>query len=146
MIGKSLTAGVASLVCLCASISGCQVAGDLVNPDLLATIGVDPQTVHPITGRIVVAMNNTSAFDASFFVAVANKDLTDPQTASADVGNGETGNAVFDCPVGLVAPGGFDAMGNTLGTTVLVTTPTAVVPVAYTGVPLESGRDFQCGD
>jgi hypothetical protein len=144
MFGKSLRAKLVVLSIALAPVSGCQIAGDLIDPAFLSAFGFDPETVALPQGRVIVAFNNTSRSDAEFFVTSASTDLTSTQQASAEVGAGESGNAVFDCPIGLIFPGTVD--GQTVGPAVAVATAMGVVAVPYTGVPIESGRDFQCGD
>lgn len=147
MLGKSTIAKLMSLALIVLPLGGCQIAGDLVSPGFLAGIGVDPDSVGGLQGRVVVAFNNTTQFDAQFFVVAADADLLTFQEASAEVGGGEAGNAVFNCPVDVLFPGAVTGDANApAGAAVEVTTPAGIVPVAYAGVLIESGRDYQCGD
>lgn len=146
MFGTSFPAKLAAVaLCLVPLCGGCQIAADFINPSVYTALGLDPDTVTPPQGRIVVAFNNTTASLATFFVTVANSDLTDLREASAEVGGGQTGNAVFDCPIDLVLPGGI-ATGDQGTPAVVVTTAMGNVVVNYAGVAIEAGRDFQCGD
>src|SRR5437773_8860793 len=99
MIGKSLQASVVSLVLSLVLIAGCQVAADLVNPNVFSALNIDPATISPPKGRIVVALNNTTQFLATFHVVAFDVGLTNSHDIGADVGAGETGNGVLDCPV-----------------------------------------------
>lgn len=119
-------------------LSGCVVAADLVNADLLSGLGFDPATVVPSEGRLLIAFRNLTQYPASF-VAVVSDDTRDPTSnavtvAAYDVAANDTRIMVVDCPVGIVTPG---------GAAVLV--DGSLVDVAYNGTALTAGTDFLCG-
>lgn len=134
------------------ALAGCVVATDLINPSLLTSLGFDPQTVVPPQGKVVVAFQNSTNFTAAFASAYLKTDFgVNAQVnlvTAADVGPGETRNAVIDCPVAVISPApDIDPLGEIQdGILALVATDTEVAEVAYAGQPMLNGRDFECGD
>lgn len=134
------------------ALSGCVVATDLINPSLLTSLGFDPQTVVPPQGKVVVAFQNSTNFNAAFASAYLKTDFgVNAQVnlvTAGDVGPGETRNAVLDCPVAIISPApDIDNLGATQdGILAVVANGTEVAEVAYLGQPMLNGRDFECGD
>lgn len=141
------------------SLSGCVLLGDLVNENLVTSLGIDPAFIDPAQGVVVVAFDNTTRFPATFyaFSSADRLDLTrDSRNFSVAVDANSQGNEVLDCPVGVISPGELDDsfMPSTdLAATINGTitddegnTETVDATVAYGGVPLELGESFQCGD
>lgn len=122
-------------------LSGCSVVTDLVSPSLLNNLGVDPETVRPTPGSVVVTFNNTTTLTTTFLIGVSD----DPRDATANlkavtgaaVDGGATRNRVLDCPVGVVTP-----------VSAVVDAPAQGDPtgVDFAGAGLVYGRDFTCGD
>jgi hypothetical protein len=132
-----------------APLTGCAIATDLVNADLLSGFGLDPATVFPSPGKVIVAFVNDTQFSAEFSVVVTPDPLA--QTVEYSMGwetvpAGDRSFAVFDCPAAVVTPGELGDDFSLSQTAVTVTTDGGDVQVAYAGTPLESGRDFVCGD
>jgi hypothetical protein len=139
----------ASALLVLAPLTGCQIPADLINPDLITSLGFDVESISPSAGRIVVAFNNEASSPADFFIAVSD-DPADPlsNVIGAPVTNvaaGETVNRVFDCPVGVITPGLPNAEGTT-GTAAINVQTGAGIAVLYNGSTIVSGRDFRCGD
>ncbi len=128
-------------------LAGCAMVTDLISPDFLSTLGIDPATVIRPPGAIVIAFQNSTSGVADFGATVASSLLTttgDLQYVYArDVAANQTRTMVVDCPVGVVAPGaplgGGAAAAIVVGGSVNAT-------LAYAGAPLVEGVDFVCGD
>ena len=121
-------------------LTACFMAVDLVNPAFVSALGVDPATVIPSQGRLVIAFNNATQYDVAAAVAAvshkASPSASDFTTVAAtDIPANETHTMVVDCPVQIVVPGGM---------TVLV--DGAAADALYTGSPMLAGEDFRCGD
>lgn len=138
---------------LLASAGGCALVADLFAEGLAADLGLDPATVKPQQGTILVAFVNNTRYTATFY-AYKTSDATDltsgAKNFSAEVTAGEVQNEVLDCPIGLVSPGtlgtdfSIDATAATLSD--VADGEAAVATVAYEGTPLVSGSTFACGD
>ena len=132
---------------------GCGLVGDLFAPQFAQEFGLDPATIKPQQGTVLVAFDNTTRFPATFFAyeSVDAQDLTrSSRNFSADVAAGKVANEVLDCPVGLISPGSLGSnfavdrtaviLAGTVGTTATGTT------LLYAGNPVISGSSFSCGD
>jgi hypothetical protein len=134
-------------------LAGCAIMSDLLAPTLPLQLGLDPATVTPQQGVVLVAFNNTTQFPATFyaFSSINAQDLTaGSRNFSKVVNAGNQQNEVIDCPVGVIAPGSLSAsfQPQTLAATVAGTSGTTSVNAAvdYAGPQLVSGNAFQCGD
>lgn len=134
------------LVAAAATLSGCFVAADLIEEDLLRALGISPQLITGEPGKIVVAFNNTTGDPAEMSVVYT----TEPESTaftrerSVRLSAGEIRNAVIDCPVTLLTPGSL-AAGAAEAARVTPIGGQGATVVAYQGAPL--GRtDFTCGD
>lgn len=128
---------------------GCVVAGDLVNPDFAAALGLDSSVLRPGSGTVIVAFTNSTSFPAEITVAVSS-DPGDPtanaQTIAVPLDEpGETRNIVLDCPVGVITPGVPHADFSTNSVAAVVFSGGGV-QVTYTGAALVAGSQFSCGD
>jgi len=154
MSGRLYRTAWAAAICLAATpLGGCILAADLLNPDALAAIGLDPGTVITPPGRVLVAFTNTTVVDAQFNLALLNATQTDGLQDAVIVAAGETGNAVYECPASVLIPGVIAAAQAQEGqltvdrnAAVEVGLAMGVAGVAYAGSDLLSGRDFSCGD
>lgn len=134
------------LLCVVA-LTGCAVVTDMINPDLLTSFGIDPQTVFRSEGSVIIAFKNSTAYPApymgvittdSVYTDLETADLTDETVDLRDVYDlpaGETRTLVVDCPIYWIMPG-----------TAFGSTGEGVEEVAYAGYPLVDGYEFQCGD
>jgi hypothetical protein len=128
---------------------GCAVVGDLLDPGLAVALGLDPATIKPQQGVVIVAFDNTTRYPAQFFAfeSLRADDLTQSsRNFSAEVPAGQVQNEVLDCPVGLIIPG---SMGDNFAydsTAVIVTGPDFAEIKPYNGPPLLSGSSYSCGD
>jgi hypothetical protein len=134
------------LLAAATTLSGCFVAADLIEEDLLRALGINPRLLGGEPGKIVVAFNNTTRAPAEMFVLFTDEptgtDFT--RERSLTVSPGEVRNAVIDCPVTSLTPGRLGA-GATEAARVTPTGAGGPTAVPYLGVPL--GRaDFACGD
>jgi hypothetical protein len=134
---------------------GCALFTDMLNPDFLSALGVDPATVIRPRGVVVIAFKNSTIATTDFGASVASSLATletDPQYVYArDVGPNETRTMVVDCPVGVIAPSapieGNVATAVGEGTqTSGQTTEAVTFSLVYMGSPLVAGSDFDCGD
>jgi hypothetical protein len=136
---RSMSCGVSVLLAcgfVLVGVGGCAVATDLVNPDILTSLGIDPATVTPPKGTVILALHNDTTFDAQMFVRYsqdANGGEDNFIAIGGVVPSGTTTNRVFDCPVTFVQSG---------GALVLTEMPATVMPG---GGALRSGS-FRCGD
>jgi hypothetical protein len=137
---------------LALSCGSCVIATDVVNPAFLTGLGFDPQTVVPPQGRVVVTFQNSSNFTASFASSFSRQpfgaDAEIELIQAENVGPDEERNSVIDCPVAVVSPApDIDQFGEIQdGVAIGVFTDDGGVGVAYTGAPLQVGRDYVCGD
>jgi len=138
----------AFLVCCAALLlaGGCVIASDLVNPQFFALLGLDPSTILPGEGSIIVAFVNNSDATARFFAYEA-VDLNDARNFSVDVPPNSMRNEVIDCPVTVLTPGMITAEGTPDTTAVQLLDTEQAVAVAYNGSTLlVAGQHFECGD
>jgi hypothetical protein len=134
-------------------VGACGLVSDALAPGLAQQIGLDPASIKPQQGTVIVAFNNTTRYPATFF-AYQSADATDltrsSRNFSADIAAGKVGNEVLDCPVGLISPGSLssafavDTVAATLGGVAGSTAADAIV--GYAGNPVISGSGFSCGD
>ncbi|MBL8880904.1 MAG: hypothetical protein JNG88_17460 [Phycisphaerales bacterium] len=129
-------------------LSGCVLLSDAINPTLLTQVGLDPNTIFPSPGAVIVVFNNQTQFPVLFYAFQAQEpaDLAvDATNMSLLVDPATTRNTVLDCPIGVVSPGvlGPTFEPETLAATVFNGQGT---DVDYLGAALISGRDFACGD
>lgn len=146
--GRALGPGL--LLLLAAAMSGCMVLSDVINPNLLTGLGLDPNIIRGAQGSVLVSFNNTSEFPASFFVSVSDSPADPTSNAfgvqATAVQAGEIRTHVIDCPVGVITPGAPSANFATGTVAVRVFTGAATVDVMYDGAPLQAGDEFRCGD
>jgi hypothetical protein len=131
-------------------VVGCGLVTDVFNSALATQLGLDPATVIPPKGTILVAFKNDTAFPAVFSAYKANnaQNLSlGARNFTVQVAANNVGNEVLECPVALVSPGaltaGFVASGSSAA---IVQTATGSTTVAYTGQALVSGTVYTCGD
>jgi hypothetical protein len=123
------------------------MVADLINPEFLSILGLDPATVIRAQGSTIIAFQNSTTGVADFGATVApsvNATTQDTQFIySRDVASNETRTMVVTCPVGTIIPGaplgGAVAVANVVGANIAAT-------VTYEGAPLVEGVDFVCGD
>jgi hypothetical protein len=147
-IGCVLAGGVVLL-----AVGACGLVSDALAPGLAQQIGLDPASIKPQQGTVIVAFNNTTRYPATFF-AYQSADATDltrsSRNFSADIAAGKVGNEVLDCPVGLIAPGSLDSTFNPAGVAASLAgvagSTVALAEVAYFGNSVISGSSFSCGD
>jgi hypothetical protein len=136
-------------VLVCLALVGCTVLGDLVNPSLVTALGLDPLTINPSQGVVVVAFKNSTSLPATFF-GFSLVDETNPQRGarnfSSVVAPNATGNEVVNCPVTLVGPGALSSTFALSNVGAAVSSATATTNVSYLGEPFRLGESFQCGD
>ncbi len=112
--GRSIR--IAALGLLAAGLGGCGIVGDFFAPTLAASLGLDPSTINPSQGTVIVAFHNMTQSPATFlaFKATNASDFTTgSRNFSVQVQPGQVGNEVLDCPVGLITPGTFVVTGTT---------------------------------
>jgi len=141
---------------LVGAVCGCTMIVDAFAPGLATNLGLDPATIKPTQGVVLVSFNNTTRFPTEFFAyEMGAQDSPNTwRSFSAEVAGGEVQNEVLDCPVEVISPGsvGADLSIDTTaavggGTATTGTgTETVTFTVAYEGPPLVSGRTFTCGD
>ena len=132
---------------------GCGVFTDALAPGLAQEVGLDPASINPQQGTVIVAFNNTTRYPATFFAyegADAANLARSSRNFSADVAAGKVGNEVLDCPVGIISPGSLTSTFtvDTLAATVAAVAGTTgtLTSVAYTYNAVISGSSFSCGD
>ncbi len=126
------------------ALSGCGLTADVFNPGVFSSFGIDPNTVIPSQGSIIVLFKNSTANTAVFFAFTSKDPLNltiESRNFSVEVPPNDNRNEVVDCPVGLVSPGtlGADFTPDNIAATVGGTD----ITYAWS---LISGRDFTCGD
>jgi hypothetical protein len=135
-----------ALLAAAATLSGCFVAADLIEEDLLRALGVNPSLLSGEPGKIVVAFNNTTRSPAE--MAVIYTETTESETYRWEriqtVPAGEISNAVIDCPVTRLTPGRLVGEAAQAATVIAVGGQGGAV-VAYEGAAL-TRADFSCGD
>ncbi len=134
-------------------LGGCALVTDVLAPGLPLELGLDPATIKPQQGVVMVAFNNTTRFPAEFFAyAVGNtQNLTaTAHNFSAQVEAGQQQNEVLDCPVALISPGSLDASFQPVTTAVNVGGATGTqgvtATVTYTGPAVTEPDAYSCGD
>jgi len=136
-----------------ASLLGCALATDFINPDVLSALGIEPLALLPPPARVMLVYNNETDFEASFLVTVSD-DTADPtsnaRSINATLQPNEVIANVLECPLGVITPGTASADFTTGTVAVQVTaaagTGVEANDVTYNGAPLVFGDDFQCGD
>lgn len=129
---------------------GCAVGADLLNPNFVAGLGIDPQVVFPSAGTVILAFTNTTDLPAEFFIFHVDdpNDLTTGVSIfSTLVAPGATRNQVLFCPIeaiGLGTLSGQSAQPDSIA--VRLTTEGEEIEVPYTGSLLVSGDTYTCGD
>ncbi len=133
-----------------AGLGGCAIAVDLLNPAFPAALGLDPATIIPREGTVLVAFNNGTRSQATFFAFEAPnaEDLASgSRNFSITVEAGQVRNEVLECPVDLFTPGTLGADLSLDSTAAIVLTGDAAgEAVAYGGNPLTQGDAYECGD
>ena len=128
---------------------GCGLLVDFFDPDLAGRLGLDPATVRPEQGTVLVAFNNTTRSPA-VFSAYWSRDARNltrySRNFNVDVPAGNVRNEVLECPVGLVSPGTLGPDFGRDNVAAIVQTATGFEDVAYAGPVLVSGDGFVCGD
>jgi|GEM_PF-895575 len=131
-------------------ISGCAIATDVINPDFLVGLGIDPATVIRRQGVVLVAFVNQTSSPADFYAfSIAN--TADPRRGSRNfsttVDAQKVRNEVVECPVEIISPGALSAdYSVSFAVAAVVHEESNDVQVSYEGVPLQLGESFQCGD
>jgi hypothetical protein len=128
---------------------GCGFVTDLFNPSFFSNVGLDPNTIFPAKGVVIVSFtNNTDA--PAFFLAYESVNALDltvhSKNFSVQVDPGENGNQVLECTVALISPGSLGADFKVDDVAAIVATAGGTTDVTYTAAPLEEGRDYRCGD
>ncbi len=145
---RSMLAGaVLGTLLLCSG--GCMMAMDMLNPDVFSAFGIDPGTIYPSPGTVIVLFTNSTnalAFFTAFEAADAADLSRDARNFSVDVDPVSSRNEVLTCPVGVVAPGSLDAAFAIQTQAVTVFDAAGTTNVDYNGAPLTSPHDFSCGD
>lgn len=134
------------LLAAAAMLSGCFMAADLIEENLLRALGISPRLLAEEPGKIVVAFENTTRAAAQMFVAYTDVSESTVYTRGhwSTVPPGEVSNLVIDCPVTLLTPGSL-SVGATEAARVTPAGGGGEIVVPYLGTPL--GRsDFACGD
>ncbi|MFO0838710.1 MAG: hypothetical protein U1D55_09290 [Phycisphaerae bacterium] len=152
---KTVRARVLTLIggaLIAAASGGCLFAADALNPNVLTSFGISPQTVSSGGGRVIVVFDNQASLEASMS-AVEVDDATTPTQARESnrtlIPAGESANVVLDCPVAAVIPGRIGDQGTTIqidDVTAVVDPNGAATEVSYTGAPLRASVDYRCGD
>jgi hypothetical protein len=133
---------------------GCLLAADALSPDLLGSLGLDPNVIKPPRGTVIVNFTNNTQLPAVFnaFETADADDLTvDTRNFSVLVDPGVQRNEVLDCPIGAVSLGQVTAEGDNVdvdaANAVIVLGADAMgTAIPYTGSALFGGSDFFCGD
>jgi hypothetical protein len=129
------------------ALTGCAIVTDMINPEFLSSLGLNPEYINRGSGRIVLAFRNstsnvvlsmgaTTADDP--YLSLDNVDLAGEDFNFWDVENlaaGETRTLVVDCPIYLVLPAAATVLAGE-----------GAEQVEYTGVFLLNEEDYRCGD
>jgi hypothetical protein len=128
----------------------CAVLTDLINPDFVVQAGLDPGSIFPAQGVVIVVFNNQTSNTAGFFgfsTASATDPSRDSRNFAVEVEPKSNKNEVVDCPVAVIDPGRLAADFSIDNTAAVVIDSTgAATAVAYTGPALLVGTSFNCGD
>lgn len=128
---------------------GCGFVTDMFNPSFFSSLGLDPNTIVPAKGVVLVSFkNNTDA--PAFFVAYQSANALDltvhSKNFSVQVDPGKSGNQVLECPVALISPGSLGADFKVDDVAAIVAATGGTVDVTYTAAALVEGQDYRCGD
>lgn len=143
-LGLALTATVPLL-------GSCVIAADLINPALLFQLGLDPGSLRPPPGKVLVVYVNDTDVLVEFQAYQAN----DPDDLAGggvvisanEVPPGENSNDQFECPTGAISLGQVDANFAVNNTGALVfNQPGAGTAIPYNGTVMREGVDYNCGD
>jgi len=148
-LGRRTSAALGALLAL-GSVLGCALGSDLLNAEALVWLGLDPGTIIPARGSVLIAFTNDTPNPVEFHAYTAS-DAADLSKGArnyfVEAPPGQTLNEVIDCPIGLVSLGtvGEDLMVDRTGAIVRPAAEAAVA-VAYTGAELPYGSGLSCGD
>lgn len=135
-------------------LAGCVMLADVVSPDFVQGLGLDPATLSRPTGVVMVAFVNNSNAPAQFY-AYYTANLTDwsvdSRNFSLTVDAGGVGNEVIECPVAVVGPGMITDVTSFATNPLAVTVADAdgegnTTDISYTGPAPQAGTSFECGD
>jgi hypothetical protein len=127
-------------------LPACVVVGDALNPQFIAGLGFDPDTLTADPGTIIFVFDNASNAAQATFELEYGPDTVGDEDVSLDLSIAVSNeaarpeNEVIDCPLGEVLPTGVQI----ITTADDGTTTTAEVP--WAGGTLQNGVDYQCGD
>ena len=129
-------------------LGGCTIIADVFSSDLASQLGLDPATIKPSQGVVIVSFKNATSHAATFFAFAAQEstNLSAGRNFSRPVAAGEVGNEVLDCPVGVIIPGSVGSANAINSSTVIVQTSSALETVTYGGDPLLVNQTYTCGD
>ena len=147
-LGVRLLATVILAGVLSCSLS-CTIAADALNPSFFSALGIDPGTIFPSAGTIIVSFENRTTSPATFYAFEAAGPLSsEPEARNFSVvaDAGGTRNEVLDCPVSVISLGVLDAAYASDGIGAVVISDGGEVEVTYAGSDLVSGQEFTCGD
>lgn len=139
-------AAVTACVCSLVVLTGCPVALEVINPDLLAQLGV-PASATGTSGKVLVALTNNSQSFVTFNATPIRSDGS-RTLWSWSVLPSENQTLVEDCPLAYFAPGDSETGLALTGTSVdiLNLDGTVKFSLTFTGATLEQGVDYLCGD
>lgn len=130
-------------------LGGCGMVADIFAPGLAQEFGLDPASVKPLQGVVLVAFNNTTRSPATFyaFEAASAQDFSQSSgNFSVEVEAGEVRNEILDCPVAVISPGRLSNDFTPESIAASVGAGGSAATVNYTGPVLVSGSSFACGD
>lgn len=145
----------AGLLAAALPLGGCTLASDLLDPQFVLGLGLDPATVTPQQGIILVALNNTTgrpAYLNGYFVVDAGKPSRGSRNFTVYADPGEVRNEVLECPIAVLGPGQLEGAGDEVtvnasaAAIVLTGDDGTTTDVAYSGPPAYEGTAFACGD
>jgi hypothetical protein len=149
MVQKMVRRIVAVLACgLLICGFGCAVAADAFNPSFFAGLGLDPATISPPPGTVIIAFENQTSGVATFFgFESADLDFTvDSRNFSVVAEPGEMRNEVLSCGIDVLSPGQLGENFAISPVAANVQTQEGATDVDYLGPPLVAGSEFVCGD
>ncbi|MBN2447443.1 MAG: hypothetical protein JXO22_11995 [Phycisphaerae bacterium] len=128
--------------------TGCIVAADLFDPSFVSALGIDPITVYPRTGTIIVTFTNNTT-SAAVFRAYEIGDVDNPDGNSRNfsvvVPAGEVRNEVLFCPIDVISLGTLDASYTATNDAATVYAESDT-EVTYGGAELQNDSEYECGD
>lgn len=131
-------------------LTGCAVFSDAINPNLITSLGFDPNSILSPRGTVIIVFNNETTAVANFFAYYADGELataTQSSGIATSVDPNSTKNQVLECNgVAIISPG---QLGNETAATAVaaeVIGAQNAVQVNYTGSILRQGIDYTCGD